>query len=395
VSVFRRGLIASGTVAAMAMCASCALAGPAWAKHRPKAGPPPGPGITTIATGLDNPRDLEFGPGGLYVAEAGHGGEPGSKECLSGPTGETECIGFTSGISTIDASGQHHRVLTGLFSLAPPSGFAATGIDGVSVRGKGTLFGIETGASDFIQGSATKNLSPATVAAARAQAGRLIQANPSGHYKVVADVGHFDFQWSGEHKELVPEQFPDANPYNVLSEPGRNWVVDAASNTLDEVRANGSISVVAFIPNPLKSDAVPTCVDRGPDGAFYIGQLTGFGNGPGKSAVWRVVPGQKPEEWATGLTAVTGCGFGSDGQFYATEFSTLGWENASPEHGAETGAVVRVPPHSTSPTVIAEKLSFPGGFAAGPDGAIYISNWSIAPANSGGGPTGEVVRIVP
>jgi hypothetical protein len=37
----------------------------------------------------------------------------------------------------------------------------------------------------------------------------------------------------------------------------------------------------------------------------------------------------------------------------------------------------------------------PAGFAAGPNGTIYVSNWSIAPANSGGGPTGQVIRITP
>ena len=92
--------------------------------------------------------------------------------------------------------------------------------------------------------------------------------------------------------------------------------------------------------------------------------------------------------WASGLTAVTGCGFGRDHQFYATEFSTLGLENASPG----TGRLVRVPPHSTSPVTVVDGLSFPGGFAAGRH-AIYVSNWSIAPAHNGGGPTGSVVRI--
>jgi hypothetical protein len=136
------------------------------------------------------------------------------------------------------------------------------------------------------------------------------------------------------------------------------------------------------------SDAVPTCLDRGPDGAFYTGELTGGGNGAGKSIVWRVVPGQQPEEWAGGLTAVTGCGFGSDGKFYAAEFSTLGFESFA----EGTGAVVRVPAHSTNPTLIASGLSFPNGFAAGPEGAIYVSNWSIAPAFTG---LGQVVRITP
>ena len=73
------------------------------------------------------------------------------------------------------------------------------------------------------------------------------------------------------------------------------------------------------------------------------------------------------------------------------EIYTAGWEVGGPG----TGAVVRVPAHSTTPTLIASGLSFPGGFAAGSNGAIYVSNWSVAPANSGGGPTGEVVRITP
>jgi len=395
VSGSRRAL----AITAASLCAVLAGTGPAWAGNGhgkgqgPKKHPGPAPGseatVTQLASGLDNPRDLAFGPAGrLYLAEAGHGGS----ECVpGGPTGEEQCIGFTSGISRIDpSSGAHHRVLDGLVSAANPGGIFATGIDGVSLLGNGDLFGIETESSNVIPPEASKFLSADTIEKAKAELGRLIKTNPSGNWRSVADVGGFDFQWSLEHKELVPEQFPDANPYAVLTEGGRNWVADAASNTIDEVRANGSISVVAFIPNPPVSDSVPTCIDRGPDGALYIGELTGGGNAPGSSIVWRLVPGQAPTEWASGLTAVTGCGFGSDGQFYAVEFSTKGLDEAEPG----TGAVVRVPPHSTSPTTVVDELSFPGGFAAA-KGALYISNWSIAPANNGGGPTGEVLRIVP
>ena len=60
--------------------------------------------------------------------------------------------------------------------------------------------------------------------------------------------------------------------------------------------------------------------------------------------------------------------------FYATEFSTLGLDNAAPG----TGAVVRVPRHSSHPVMVAGGLNFPGGFAAGRNGALYVSNWSIA-----------------
>jgi len=95
--------------------------------------------------------------------------------------------------------------------------------------------------------------------------------------------------------------------------------------------------------------------------------------------------------WASGLTSVTGCGFGPDGQFYAVEFSNKPLLEAAPG----TGEVVRVPPHSTSPTPIVEHLSFPGGFAANSwNNSGYISNWIVAPADGAlGGATGEVLRI--
>jgi hypothetical protein len=119
-----------------------------------------------------------------------------------------------------------------------------------------------------------------------------------------------------------------------------------------------------------------------------VGQLTGAGNKAGAASIWRLDPTTGDlSQRATGLTAVTGCGFGQDGNFYAVEFSnTTGFENAGPGDGV----VVRVPPHSTAPSIVVGGLSFPGGFAAGADGALYTSNWSTAPASSG---LGSVLRI--
>jgi hypothetical protein len=78
--------------------------------------------------------------------------------------------------------------------------------------------------------------------------------------------------------------------------------------------------------------------------------------------------------------------FGADGQFYAVEFSKLGLVNGAPG----TGAVVCVAPGSTSPQTVVDDLNFPGRFAAGSDGSLYFSNWSIAPASSG---MGAVERV--
>lgn len=235
------------------------------------------PIVSRVVSGLDNPRDLAFGPHGqLYVAEAGHGGP----ECFAGGEEGTTCAGFTSRISQIDiARGTFQPIVTGIASFADEDGFGATGVDGISIL-HGAIYGIITSSASAIPHGA---YSATTTAGLQAQLGRLIVANQNGEWKAVANVGDTDFAWSLDNQDLVPGQFPDANPYGVLALPGKAWVVDAGSNTLDRVRPDGSVEVVAFIPNPAVSDAVPTCIDRGADGALYIGELTGGGNGPGDS----------------------------------------------------------------------------------------------------------------
>jgi hypothetical protein len=351
------------------------------------AGATPSATVTTVVSGLDNPRDLAFSPdGGLYVAEAGHGGNPA--DCIPGGPEGALCPGFTSGISVVNiAAGTSQRIVDGLASVSGEGGFAALGLHGISFLGNGTLYGIIGLASDVVPGGAW---SPELTAGLKAQLGRLIQANPSGHWKTVADVGHANFEWTEENQGLEPGDFPDSNPYAVLAAPGEQWVLDAGANTISRVRPNGTVSIEKFIPSDtLIGDAVPTCIDRGPDGALYIGQLTAALNPPGSASIWRFDPATGAlTQWASGLTTVTGCGFGKDGQFYAAEFSTLGLIAGAPG----TGAVVRVPPHSTSPVVVVGGLSFPGGFAAGPDGSLYVSTWIVAPAATG---LGSVVRITP
>jgi hypothetical protein len=339
--------------------------------------------VTSVAKGLDNPRAVAFdADGDLFVAEAGHGGS----ECLKGgpgPSGET-CVGATSGVSRIE-NGVAHRVADKYASTAGRDGSAAIGIDGISILNDWRIFAVD-GESEFAV--PPSGLAPATIEQGKAQLGRLFEFTP-GHARTVANVGAFDHKWSEEHKSLVPEQFPDANPYAVLAAREGEWVVDAASNTVDWVSDSGQVRVVAFIPNPPVSDAVPTCVAKGSDGALYVGQLAGGGNPPGSASIWRVEPWDGDvTKWATGLTSVTGCGFDTDGDFYAVEFSTIGFEKFTPF----TGALVRVPPHSTKPITVVEKLSFPNGFAARPH-QIYLSNWSIAPTTGSHGFTGEVLRI--
>ena len=96
--------------------------------------------------------------------------------------------------------------------------------------------------------------------------------------------------------------------------------------------------------------------------------------------MWRIVVknGQATKSvWARGLTTVQGCGFDSAGNLYATEFQVNGLDESPTAN--PSGAVVKIAPNGTRTTLGMGSLFFPSGFAAW-NGAVYVSNCSIAPA---------------
>ena len=345
------------------------------------------PTVTVVASHLNNPRSLAFDEdGNLWVTEAGKGGS----ECIPTPGGPTNptCFGLTGSVGRIH-DGRVARVFTGLASLAGQDGSFGFGPFGISALGDNIYF--DLGESSF---AVPPGLSPGLTAKLLDQLGHLMRANTDGSgLTSFANVGGFDYTWADQHKSLVPAQFPDADPYGlqVRNHDGfKIFLADAASNTLDEINRSGGITIDTFIPNPPASDAVPTCVAQGPDGALYIGQLTGAGNGAGVANVYRFTPHSGLTLWQTGFSAIDGCGFGSDGSFYVTELDLTGF----PPSGTPAGAVIKIARDGTRTTLGAGKLFAPNGFAAGRDGSIYVANWSIL-SGSGpkGAPTGEVVRI--
>ena len=343
--------------------------------------------FVVVADHLNNPRGLSPAPGGgLYLAEAGRGG----KTCVSGgPEGET-CPGLTGSFDLI-TEGHVKRIVTGLISASGAGGVAAEGPVSVARGPGGTfygLFGLNT------HEVPPKGVIPGKVRAkALAQLGRLWLVTRSGSVQNVSDVGDRDWAWSKRHIDLAPHDFPDANPNAVLFSHGSRYVADAGANTLVRVKSDGKVNVTAFlrVPSNFESDAVATCVARGPDGALYVGELLGGFYSPGHARIWRVTA-HHAAVWARGLTTVQGCGFGRDGAFYATEFQTDGLGAQNP-----AGDVVRISKNGQRTRLGIGQLSFPSGFAAGEDGAIYVSNCSIAPA-TGMGPQlcpagGQVVRL--
>lgn len=331
-----------------------------------------GPGV--VASGLHSPRGLAFGPGSiLYVAQSGDATADGAIFQIRDP---------------MSIHPKTRTVIGGLAKAGSEGEFI--GVDGISVRGRGRNQAIY----------AIFGLAPQI---AGEPFGRLVRLGHRGTMSTVANVGSFDFEWADDHKALW-EEFPDANPYAVLALPHHLYVVDAGTNTLVEVMADGSIRVLAFFPNEAIRDAVPTCIARGPDGALYVGTLALVDSivlGP-SAKVYRVDPATvnladptatPMSVWASGLFPINGCAFGRNGTFYASQLFT----NPAHDFGAvfadPRGDVVKI--RFSSPTVhtfmTGGALGPTAGVAVAPNGAVFVSDNTafVAPG------AGRVMRLAP
>lgn len=147
-------------------------------------------------------------------------------------------------------------------------------------------------------------------------AGKLFSVS-RGNVREIADLAAFE-------ASVNPDGgFIDSNPFDVaaLSE-GKSLIADAAGNDLLIVDSRGRVDWVAVFPNRIVStdnakllagcpnpppelafacglppmmpaEAVPTSVAVGPDGAYYVGELTGFPGPTGMSRIWRIEPGTR------------------------------------------------------------------------------------------------------
>lgn len=340
-----------------------------------------------VASGLDNPRGIEFGPeGALYVAEAGRGGDG---PCGPSNDGGLRCYGETGAITRIDLRrGTHARIATGLPSLAAQDGSAASGAHDISFQGRGQAF-------VTIGFAGNPTLRTPTFGPAGASFARLARLSPSGHLSLQEDLGAFEAAHNPAGDEV------DSNPYGLLALPGRRVVADAGANALIEVAADGSVSPLAVFPNRLVSapplpaglevsmDAVPTSVALGPDGHYYVSQLTGFPFPVEGANIYRVPPeGGTPVVFANRLTAVIDLAFGPDGSLYVLQIAKNGLLAAF-GRGDWTGALIRIAPDGRRRELAAGELVAPGGIAVARDGSLYVSDHSIFAGR------GRVLRILP
>jgi len=280
--------------------------------------------------------------------------------------GLSRCYGATGAVSRY-WNGTQERVATGLPSYAGTDN-EATGPHDISFQGRG-------GAFITIGMTGDPRIVRERFGPGGALFGTLVQAPASGRWRFVADISAYEVTANPDGNVV------DSNPYGVLAEPSKHMVTDAGGNSLLEVSANGDISTVAVFPaRPGRStDAVPTSVVRGPDGAYYVGELTGVPFAEGAARVYRVVPGQAPTVFRDGFKTIIDLTFGPDGSLYVLQHATATFFGGP-------GQLIRVAPNGTR-TVVVSDLSRPASVVVDDDGTIFISNRGTSIG------TGEVLRI--
>lgn len=357
----------AATVVAL-LVGSSGAAVPAHAASAP--GRAPSPIYKTVATHLHNPRQLGFSSrGAMYVAEAGRGG---TGPCLTSDQGTVLCFGRTGSVTRV-SHGRQRRVVQGLASLGGKAdGSMAIGPACVVAVGTHTLvlsvgFGAPPGKRRLFS------------RVGRTQFAHLLAIDlRTGRHTVLGDVGHFE-------GKANPVGTPDTNPTGVADAGSKGYLVtDSGGDTLVRARRGLVTGVARFKDRRAGSTqypSAPTDVVRGPDGAWYVTELTNAAAPRGSARIWRVVPGHRPTVWASGLTDVTSLAW-SHGALYAVQISDAGI-------GTDyVGSLIRVRSDRSGKhdRTIAADLPSPYGVAMH-RGAAFVSIGSIDPAG------GSVIKI--
>lgn len=351
------------------------------------------PVVTVVAHGLNEPRHLTYGPGGLYVADGGTGGTSCTKV-----DGASYCEGETGSVVLVGPSGVK-TVLAGLPSAIDPDegpvGAAAVTFD----RGRlAVLFqdtAVNPDGTTSVRGPGAGLLGKLLLAVPFAgqagwSAGPDIAAFAAAHPQDPATLGGPPGQENGY----------DSDPYDIVPYAGGYAIADGAANDVLWLSPSGRLSVLDRLPtepetvpagvlgpNPVTVDAqaVPDSLAVGPDGALYVSSLPGFPALPGTSRIYRLVPGHQPAVVVTGLTEATGIAFDRQGRLLVTEIDTAGGLSS----GSARGALLRVSRTGQVSTLPVTGLSQPTSVAVGPDGSVYVDiNGDSSTAGSG-----EVLKI--
>ncbi|WP_336923515.1 ScyD/ScyE family protein [Aquipuribacter sp. SD81] len=330
------------------------------------AAPPSGPGTQELATGLVSPLAMSVARDGtVYVSEQ-----------------------FAGRLTAVSPRGATRTVAEG-----PVSGVDATG--------RGTL-------TVTLSAPPEDETQEAVGAVARVDArGRLVTIGSTLDHEVATnpDAGQvYGFVDAGADcladTELVGVGAPypgivESNPYAVLVHGGDRVVADAAGNSIVRVRPNGTVRTVAVLPPvevefteevrqgllaqvppgelppdlfepcvglTIRAEPVPTDVELGPDGMYYVSSLPGFPEAPGTGGVYRVDPRTgSATRLHDGLTGAVDLAVDSSGAVYVAELFA--------------GQVTRIAPDGSRTSV---PVDSPGAVEVDRHGAVYVTTGVFA-----------------
>ncbi|MBD2726573.1 ScyD/ScyE family protein [Nostoc sp. FACHB-892] len=355
--------------------------------------------FSVIADGLYNAGGLSFSPdGNLYVTEAGIGGSGACVPPASGQ-GDSLCYG-TSGAVTKIENGKTERILTGLPSLALPDGTGAAGPRDIKFDAQGKPYVlIGYGANPVFR---DRNLGETDL-------GKIIAADfNTNSWASIADLANYELANNPDGGDV------GSNPLGFAIDGNKLVAVDAGANNLLSVNADGSNlqAIVAFpqdiLTNPVfppsgtpsnepaqvpsqgeevrsqfASQPVPSSVTKGPDGAYYISQFTGFPFPEDEAKIYRVGADGNPSVFADGFTQLTDLEFDTEGNLYALQYA-----NQSAWKGDFDGSVIKIAADGTRTTLLSGNgLESPSALTIGADGAVYVTNRGDRPG------LGQVLRI--
>jgi hypothetical protein len=321
---------------------------------------------TVVASGLINPRGFTFAPdGALIVTEPGFM-PPGFQPHLGQPTPLFQPgTSTTSRISRVDMrTGER----TSMAENLPSSAFGPTGDtlgpNSVAYLGNDLYAAIAAGPvhgwSFFPSG--------------------VYKVNPDGTLSLVANLDAFNAR---NPVEVVPIDDEISNPYDMIAVEGALWITDGNRNQVYKVTPDGTITRVVDLSN---NHPVTTGLAGTPDGGLIAVELTPVPFPQGGGRIMRVDPDGNSSVLAQSTTTATGVAVARDGTIYVVEHSTsLG---QPPFLSPGTGRVARVNEDGSLETVLGG-LTFPTVARFGPDGALYVANFSV----EGDGGQGEILRI--
>ena len=296
--------------------------------------------------------------------------------------GQIERLVDLDGNGTIDNEAERHAVAAALpstFYVDPQTGEGSgAGVEAAAWSPTGELYFVTNAFwPDFTNdnyGSIASSAAPNT------------STNPLRAASPYASLARYEASANPDGMEINP------NPFAlVVDAAGNAYVNDAGANDTLKITPDGTITTFALYPHveiqaelgfPVPdTQPVPTGIAFGPDGALYVGQLTGGPFLPGAATVYRLddlngdgdaLDAGELTVFAGGLTTVTDIAFGPDGALYATEFRgflTSGDEGSGAPPPAD-GDVVKW--NGSDWETVVSGLMMPTSVKVGGDGAVYV-----------------------